>query len=389
MPRVWCVVVGNGIPFPVDIGADETAGDLKQQIKKDNPSSIACDAKDLTLFRAFKNGAWLTSDAAKDVTVDDLRDFTMMNPQHLIQDPANFPANMDVNAVDILVLAAVPVVAPPSVASLTSDVPTPLTKYTHSGMNTDNGQDLLARLNVVVKCSVASAVGDQVVAAEPFKWEDSRSDGNDQCTNEERQRQRYRAYVEAHLVAVLKKHKLCVTRHSPRGRLVILDDLVTKNPSDLHFLPRVKLAIQVKREVDINATYEAMSQLIALDALAPDYAMVLLTDLTTTWEFLWISDIHPPCIHKMDVATPGDAFQVIRAIVDDDETELELACMERPLKRRKLDEAFGDAGDGIRERVQQYYDIQSMLGPDDDMAEALVHDIVRCIPQYRAHIEFK
>ncbi|RHY56742.1 hypothetical protein DYB30_007671 [Aphanomyces astaci] len=388
MPRVWCVVVGNGIPFPVDIGADETAGDLKQQIKKDNPSSIACDAKDLTLFRAFKNGAWLTSNAAKDVTVDDLGDFTMMNPHHLIQDPANFPANMDVNAVDILVLAAVPVVAPPSVASLTSHVPTQLMKYTHSGMNTDNGQDLLARLNVVVKCSVASAVGDQVVAAEP-------------------QRQRYRAYVEAHLVAVLKKHKLCVFAVDKGDDilsaaipghdillvggtdLVILDDLVTKNPSDLHFLPRVKLAIQVKREVDINSTYEAMSQLIALDALAPDYVMVLLTDLTTTWEFLWISDIHPPCIHKMDVVTPGDAFQVIRAIIDDDETELELACMECPLKRRKLDEAFGDAGDGIRERVQQSYDIQSMLGPDDDMAEALAHDIVRCIPQYCAHLEFK
>ncbi|RQM28405.1 hypothetical protein B5M09_011349 [Aphanomyces astaci] len=334
MPRVWCMVVGNGIPFPVDIGADETAGDLKQQIKKGNPSLIACDAKDLTLFRAFKNGAWLTSDAAKDVTVDDLGDFTMMNPQHLIQDPANFPANIDVNAVDILVLAAVPVVAPPSVASLTSDVPTPLTKYTHSGMNTNNGQDLLTRLNVVVKCSVASAVGDQVVAAEPFKWEDSSSDGNGQSIplTEEQQSQRYRAYLEAHL---------------------------------------------------------ATSQLIALDALAPDYVMVLLTDLTTTWEFLWISDIHPPCIHKMYVATPGDAFQVIRAIVDDDETELELACMERPLKRRKLDEACEDAGDGIRERVQQYYDIQSMLGPDDDMAEALARGIVRCIPQYRAHIEFK
>ncbi|RHY87030.1 hypothetical protein DYB35_009857, partial [Aphanomyces astaci] len=221
------------------------------------------------------------------------------------------------------------------------------------------------------------------------------------------QRQRYRAYVEAHLVAVLKKHKLCVFAVGKGDDilsaaipghdillvggtdLVILDDLVTKNPSDLHFLPRVKLAIQVKREVDINSTYEAMSQLIALDALAPDYVMVLLTDLTTTWEFLWISDIHPPCIHKMYVATPGDAFQVIRAIVDDDETELELACMERPLKRRKLDEACEDAGDGIRERVQQYYDIQSMLGPDDDMAEALARDIVRCIPQYRAHIEFK
>ncbi|RHY12661.1 hypothetical protein DYB25_010252 [Aphanomyces astaci] len=280
-------------------------------------------------------------------------------------------------------------------------------KYTHWGMNTDNGQDLLARLNVVVKCSVASAVGDQVVAAEPFKWEDSSSDGNDQCTNEERQRQRYRAYVEAHLVAVLKKHKLCVFAVDKGDDilsaaipghdillvggtdLVILDDLVTKNPSDLHFLPRVKLAIQVKREVDINSTYEAMSQLIALDALAPDYVMVLLTDLTTTWEFLWISDIHPPCIHKMYVVPPGDAFQVIHVIIDDDETELELACMECPLKRRKLDEACEDAGDGIRERVQQYYDIQSMLGPDDDMAEALARDIVRCIPQYRAHIEFK
>ncbi|ETV75965.1 hypothetical protein H257_09923 [Aphanomyces astaci] len=388
MPRVWCMVVGNGIPFPVDIGADETAGDLKQQIKKGNPSLIACDAKDLTLFRAFKNGAWLTSDAAKDVTVDDLGDFTMMNPQHLIQDPANFPANIDVNAVDILVLAAVPVVAPPSVASLTSDVPTPLTKYTHSGMNTNNGQDLLTRLNVVVKCSVASAVGDQVVAAEPFKWEDSSSDGNGQSIplTEEQQSQRYRAYLEAHLVAVLKKHKLCVFAVDKGDDILSAaipgHDILLVCGTDLVILDDL-------REVDINSTYEATSQLIALDALAPDYVMVLLTDLTTTWEFLWISDIHPPCIHKMYVATPGDAFQVIRAIVDDDETELELACMERPLKRRKLDEACEDAGDGIRERVQQYYDIQSMLGPDDDMAEALARGIVRCIPQYRAHIEFK
>ncbi|KAH9148729.1 hypothetical protein AeRB84_008020, partial [Aphanomyces euteiches] len=68
MLKLFCVVVGEGRPFPVDIAADATVGDLKEKIKEKKPNSIRCDADALRLYLALKgglqlkDGAWLSDE---------------------------------------------------------------------------------------------------------------------------------------------------------------------------------------------------------------------------------------------------------------------------------------------------------------------------------------
>ncbi|KAL7692180.1 putative protein kinase-like domain superfamily [Plasmopara halstedii] len=62
MVKLFCVIVGKaGSAFPVTIDENETVGDLKKLIKAENSATITCDAKDLQLFLARKDGGWLTS----------------------------------------------------------------------------------------------------------------------------------------------------------------------------------------------------------------------------------------------------------------------------------------------------------------------------------------
>jgi len=59
MFKLFCVVVGEGRPFPVDVAADETAGDLKDKIKEKKMYQFPAD--ELQLYLALKDGAWIGS----------------------------------------------------------------------------------------------------------------------------------------------------------------------------------------------------------------------------------------------------------------------------------------------------------------------------------------
>ncbi|KAH9140397.1 hypothetical protein AeRB84_015367, partial [Aphanomyces euteiches] len=50
MLTLFCVVVGEGRPFPVEIDGDKTIGILKDKIKEKNKNTITCDAKELELY---------------------------------------------------------------------------------------------------------------------------------------------------------------------------------------------------------------------------------------------------------------------------------------------------------------------------------------------------
>ncbi|KAG9398846.1 hypothetical protein AC1031_014164 [Aphanomyces cochlioides] len=68
MLTLFCVVVGEGRPFPIEIDADKSVGILKKKIKEENKNTITCDAKDLQLYLALKgglqlkDGAWLSDE---------------------------------------------------------------------------------------------------------------------------------------------------------------------------------------------------------------------------------------------------------------------------------------------------------------------------------------
>ncbi|KAG9403961.1 hypothetical protein AC1031_005500 [Aphanomyces cochlioides] len=67
MLALFCVIVGGGRPFPVEIDADNTVGMLKKKIKEENTNTVTCDAKDLELYVAL-NG--LSRDEANVSTLE-------------------------------------------------------------------------------------------------------------------------------------------------------------------------------------------------------------------------------------------------------------------------------------------------------------------------------
>ncbi|KAH9144131.1 hypothetical protein AeRB84_011904 [Aphanomyces euteiches] len=62
MLRLFCVVVGQGRPFPMKIALDETVGELKDKIKDKKQSSFTFDADELELYLALTGPASWMSD---------------------------------------------------------------------------------------------------------------------------------------------------------------------------------------------------------------------------------------------------------------------------------------------------------------------------------------
>ncbi|KAG2979358.1 hypothetical protein PC129_g25499, partial [Phytophthora cactorum] len=84
MVTLYCVIVGvGGSAFPVDIDASLSVGHLKKAIKAENSATITCDAKDLQLFLAKKDGgagAWLTEkDVKEGVSDSDTSDLELLD----------------------------------------------------------------------------------------------------------------------------------------------------------------------------------------------------------------------------------------------------------------------------------------------------------------------
>lgn len=169
-----------------------------------------------------------------------------------------------------------------------------------------------------------------------FKWESVRNDhGQQTVLTEEQQRGRYRAYVERNIGGVLAEKELCVLgvekdnniltvqvpgrniELSGRTDLLILSDLVQEEPENLKYLPGVKMQIEVKMNVEDDDEFQALSELIALDLLATDPVMALLSDLTNNWWFFWVSDMSDThvSVHKTSIKEPGEAFQVITSLL--------------------------------------------------------------------------
>ncbi|POM58437.1 GPI inositol-deacylase [Phytophthora palmivora] len=63
MVSLICAIVGApSSSFHVDIDQNKLVSHLKTEIKKDNPATITCDAKDLQLFLAKKDNEWVKAD---------------------------------------------------------------------------------------------------------------------------------------------------------------------------------------------------------------------------------------------------------------------------------------------------------------------------------------
>ncbi|KUF84827.1 Crn1 protein [Phytophthora nicotianae] len=283
-------------------------------------------------------------------------------------------------------------------------------KYVHSEVTSTQGRQLLNDLDIRVEFvrTVPFAAGEGSSVG-PFEWKRVIiENGEEVVLTEEQQRKLYLEYVERNIGDVLMKKQLSVigvergtnilTVEVPgreielagRTDLLILSDLVKMRPSEVRYLPGVKMLIEVKRDVKPSNDFQALSELIALDLIAGDPVMALLTDLKGEWLFFWVAEKinNSARICKAAINEPSEAFEVIKALLAQPPTagtatEITLPCFQLPVKRLKLREALpatGEGGGAIRESIERYYDIASMLGPDIEMARSVARQVTRSIP---------
>ncbi|KAG6599827.1 Crinkler (CRN) family protein [Phytophthora cinnamomi] len=342
------------------------------------------DADNLQLFLAkTAGGAWLDGVGAAAVTLDEdghLQGFEQMDPTLFINNDKHFGKNFGPAEGEVHVLVVAPERAVGS-ASETSKLDrlvekvdkmyeqTVLTKrkrYAYSEMNSSKGKQLLEDLNIQV--FPVRTVPVDVGRGNPvngFQWMSVECGQQIHDLSEEQQRRRYHKYVEDNIGDVLKEQQLCVigveksekvlTKEVPGCNielagstdLLVLSDIAVANPSSVKYLPGVKMLIEVKRAVQNGCAL----------------------------------------IQTATIANPGEAFEVIRKLLAQSPiagTEIELPYIQNPVKRLKLKSMLPSIGEGesggIRESIERYYDIASMLGPDWDMARAVARQVTRSIP---------
>ncbi|GMF28320.1 unnamed protein product [Phytophthora lilii] len=429
-----CALVGDGSVISIIIEEWKTVALLKKEIKQENPSTITCDAKDLQLFLAKAgDNTWLSS-LTEDVKKLKKGEMTAL-VEALTQEDKELDGEFGLDDVlegmpepktkQIHVLVVVPesAVGSASETSTLAQLSAKIDdlhkqavgkrKYVHSEVNSTQGRQLLNALNIRVEFvrTVPFAAGEGSLVA-PFEWKSvAIENGEEVVLTEEQQRNRYREYVERKIVDVLKEKQLSVIGVE-KARilnvevpgheieltgctdLLILSDVVTMRPSEVRYFPEVKMLIEVKKDIKPSNDFQALSELIALDLIAGDPVMALLTDLKREWLFFWVAEkkYNSARICKAAIDEPGEAFEVIKALLKQPPTagdgaatatEITLPCFQLPVKRLKLREtlaAVGEGGGEIRESIERYYDIASFLGPDLDMARAVARQVTRSIP---------
>ncbi|KAG3120994.1 hypothetical protein PI124_g639 [Phytophthora idaei] len=172
-------------------------------------------------------------------------------------------------------------------------------RYVHSEMNQEKTNELLQDMGIHVELAPTLPEPKPV---ERFQWDAE----SGQSATEEEQRKRYIAYIEENIGSVLTDEDLCVfgvEKESDildianlvgRTDILILSALVKEDESNLDLLPEAKMLIDVKRESGEDSVCQTMSQLIALDVLTNDPVMALLTNLTDSWQFFWVSEKTDP-----------------------------------------------------------------------------------------------
>ncbi|KAH9069256.1 hypothetical protein Ae201684P_004945 [Aphanomyces euteiches] len=415
MPNLFCVVVGEASPFPVDVAETETVGDLKDKIKGKKSNTIQCDADKLQLYLALKDGEGLRSSDAERVKLGDLEGFTKMDPLLRIKNKKHFGENFQPNEGEIYVLVVVPDESQAK-RKLHNDVEgsheqIKRKKYQHSKVGTTVGPKILRELKIdVVPVTTKPFATNNSTPIDPFLWESVKIDSGQQILlTEEQQRQNYLSYVRCHIGRVLTDKGLCVIGVEKKKSilnveiphhdidlvgctdLLVLGQVVQEDSSNLQYLPDVKLLIEVKRSIEDSSDFQALSELIALDLIVTnDPVMALLTDLNNTWRFFWVADMinGTKIIHKMTITEPGKAFYLIRKLLrQSSDQDIGLPFCEIPLKRRKLavmfDEEGGNSG-GICESIEQFNTISNSQQVNDSTDCPLdSFDFIACVAGLR------
>ncbi|KAF0733512.1 hypothetical protein Ae201684P_005214 [Aphanomyces euteiches] len=110
MLTLVCVVVGEGMPFSVKIEENENVGILKNMIRGQKQYTMF-PADALELYLAKTGGAWLDTDGAKAVALDEdgkVPGFDVMDPTSALKNPKCIGDDFERKDGDIHVLVVVP-----------------------------------------------------------------------------------------------------------------------------------------------------------------------------------------------------------------------------------------------------------------------------------------
>ena len=133
------------------------------------------------------------------------------------------------------------------------------------------------------------------------------------------------------------------------AQLIALDFIATAADAaaadashDIRVLPGLKMLVHVDLETPRapSALFQTAAQLIALDLRTREPVLVLLTNLTDVWQFLWVGNDASTSIQVATLARADEAFEVLRAALAadaSDASDLRLPCLvDERVQRLKL-----------------------------------------------------
>ena len=230
--------------------------------------------------------------------------------------------------------------------------------------------------------------------------------------DEDQQVAQYMGYLDQHLNQELRSHDLVLFDVSTRKHLLNVKDerlpfdlsggtdvLIMRNMGSfevqqLKHFPGLRLVIELKKSLETQKEFDdgeaqTLAELIAVDILAHESAVVLLTDLNHVWNFMWLGQ--NKTIISLFLREPYNAFSFIRQLISKSEKEWDLHIpfakkrADRTQKRIKFNEMIPPvSGTNIGEMLERYESISSMLGPDLDMAREIGLQVVSEMPAYQS-----
>nr|CCA23504.1 CRNlike CRN3 putative [Albugo laibachii Nc14] len=151
---------------------------------------------------------------------------------------------------------------------------------------------------------------------------------------------------------------------SGRTDLLIVHSIVKEHPDHIDMLSKARMCIEVEKEIPSGSIYQAITELMALDLLATQPVIGLLTNLGNKWDFIWIEKNQ--VTKTASLKQPAQAFALIRQILACSQSDgtLNLPYIQESVKRQKLAkmlptiiEAKENEAAAIYEMYERYRDI--------------------------------
>ncbi|KAF0714986.1 Aste57867_3616 [Aphanomyces stellatus] len=427
MPKLFCVVVGDeGSPFPVDVAADETVGDLKKKIKGEIMYDGRADR--LELYIALKNGAWLSDEDPDLEGLSQTAEGNAVLPLYIIDERkmkatkklskffsgGNYPAYCNDEKIHVLVVVPEGAVSSTSPTLANDDA---LLQKMEEAMERQfkkqkkreciafSGISSTAKLNKVINGLNVTVVSGKepdhpkAKQVRAFEWDPS--------LREDQQIAEYLQYLHGHLNATLQQSGLCLLDATQfpgvlaiqDGRfefdlngtadVLVLNDLGEDTGNNVRHLNGLRLVMELKKDLTTDYSMkenQALAELIAANVKAPDQSpVVVLTDLRKQWEFMWLSSDFT--IRKCILKKPINAFMFIRQILQSTnflKMPTPFATSNRFPKKGNINVLFPRGeGTAIGDMIERYQSIKSEIHPLDwSMEREIGKKIVQEMPAY-------